>query len=80
MDIAAEASAPIVYGLALKTPAHVIDGIVGALTRYHRRIRSRWHLHDFRLQAVLTCAFLEGDTPTGHWPRATASRRAPATP
>ncbi|MDT0468380.1 transposase family protein [Streptomyces gibsoniae] len=60
MDTATEASAPIVYGLALKTPAHVIDGIVGALTRYHRRIGSRWHPHDFRLQAVLTCAFLEG--------------------
>ena len=27
---------------------------------YHRRIGSRWSKHDFRLQAVLTCAFLEG--------------------
>ncbi|WP_326590883.1 transposase family protein [Streptomyces brevispora] len=60
MDTAAEASAPLVYGLALKTPAGTVDRIVGALVRYHRRIGSRWQLHGFPLQAVLTCAFLEG--------------------
>ncbi|MFB9578488.1 transposase family protein [Streptomyces yanii] len=60
MDTAAEASAPLVYGLALKTPAGTVDRIVGALVRYHHRIGSRWQLHGFPLQAVLTCAFLEG--------------------
>jgi len=34
--------------------------LVTALQRYHRRIGSRWSKHGFRLQAVLTCAFLEG--------------------
>ncbi|MER5699604.1 transposase family protein [Streptomyces mirabilis] len=60
MDTAAEASAPLVYGLALKTPAGTVDRIVGALVHYHHRIGSRWQLHGFPLQAVLTCAFLEG--------------------
>jgi hypothetical protein len=38
------------------------------LTRYHRRIGSRWRAHEVRLQAVLTCAFLEG----GHTHRSLA--------
>jgi len=56
----AEASAPIIYRLALRTPAHVVDTLVTALTRYHRRVGSRWRAHDVRLQAVLTLAYLEG--------------------
>lgn len=56
----AEASAPIVYGLALKTPLSVVDSLVGALARNHRRAGSRWRAHTVRLQAVLTLAFLEG--------------------
>lgn len=31
-----------------------------ALGRYHRRRGTRWHAHALRLQAILTCAFLEG--------------------
>ena len=54
------ASEPIIYGLALKTPPSVVDNLVAALCRYHRRIRSRWRGHDVRLQAVLTLAYLEG--------------------
>lgn len=56
----AEASAPIIYGLRLKTPRWVVDNLVAALSRYHRRIKSRWRGHDVWLQAVLTCAYLEG--------------------
>jgi DDE superfamily endonuclease len=54
------ACAPIIYGIALNTPPRVVDDFVAALTRYHRRIGSRWRAHDVRLQAVLTLAYLEG--------------------
>jgi hypothetical protein len=56
----AEASAPIIYGLTLSTPVSVIDRFEIALTRYHRRIGSQWSRHGMRLQAILTCAYLEG--------------------
>jgi hypothetical protein len=69
---AAEASAPIIYGLALKTPPSVVDNLAAVLSRYHRRIGSRWRAHDVRLQAVLTCAFLEG----GHTYRGLAAGNA----
>jgi len=65
----AEASAPIVYGLALKTPPSVVDSLVAALTRYHRRTGTRWRSHTVQLQAVLTLAFLEG----GHTYRSLAA-------
>jgi hypothetical protein len=55
-----EASDPIIYGLALATPAHAVRRLAETLTRYHRRIGTRWRAHDVWLQAVLTCAFLEG--------------------
>jgi hypothetical protein len=61
-----EASAPIIYGLALNTPAHVVNRLATILTRYRRRIGSRWRLCDPTKQAVLTCAYLEG----GHTYRA----------
>ena len=51
---------PIIYGLALDTPARVIDALTGMLERYRRRIGSRWRGYDTGLQAVLTCAWLEG--------------------
>jgi hypothetical protein len=51
---------PIIYGLALDTPARVIDALTGMLGRYRRRIGSRWRGYDTGLQAVLTCAWLEG--------------------
>ena len=54
------ASAPIIYGLALATPARVVEQLAAALTRYRSRIKSSWRAHEARLQAVLTCAFLEG--------------------
>jgi hypothetical protein len=54
------ASAPILYGLALATPAHVVQRLAEALTRYHRRTGTRWRAYDVWLQAVLTCAYLEG--------------------
>lgn len=54
------ASAPIIYGLALTTPARVVEQFAAILTRYRRRIGSRWRAHDVLLQAVLTFAFLEG--------------------
>jgi hypothetical protein len=66
---AAEASAPIIYGLALKTPASVVDNLATTLTRYRWRIRSRWRAHDARLQAIVTCAYLEG----GHTYRSLAA-------
>jgi hypothetical protein len=56
----AEASGPIIYGLALSTPPHVVDSLVAMLTRYRRRIGSRWRAHPTRVQAVVTLAFLEG--------------------
>jgi hypothetical protein len=55
-----ETSAPIIYGLALSTPAHVVDKLVVALTRYQRRIGTRWRGHETRTQAILTLAYLEG--------------------
>jgi DDE superfamily endonuclease len=66
---AAEASAPIIYGLALKTPASVVDNLATTLTRYRWRIGSRWRAHDARLQAIVTCAYLEG----GHTYRSLAA-------
>jgi hypothetical protein len=33
-----ETSAPIIYGLALSMPAHVVERLAFALTRYQRRI------------------------------------------
>ena len=54
------ASTPIIYGLALNTPAGILDRFAETLTRYRRRIGSRWRAHDVMLQAVLTFAFLEG--------------------
>ena len=56
----ARACPPIIYGLGLATPAQVIDTLTGMLHRYRRRIGSRWRGYDTRLQAVLTCAWLEG--------------------
>jgi hypothetical protein len=44
----------------LDTPAAVIDALTGMLRRYRRRIGSRWRGYDTGLQAVLTCAWLEG--------------------
>jgi hypothetical protein len=55
-----EASGPIIYGLALSTPARVVRELAAALTRYHRRIGTRWRAHDTTTQAILTCAWLEG--------------------
>jgi hypothetical protein len=56
----AEASAPIIYGLALSTPAVVVNRLVDALIRYRRRIGTRWRAYTPLDQAVLTCAWLEG--------------------
>ncbi len=56
----AETSAPIIYGLALSTPAHAVDRLVTALTRYQKRIGTRWRGHETRTQAILTLAYLEG--------------------
>lgn len=55
-----ETSAPIIYGLALSTPAHVVQHLAGALTRYQKRIGTRWRAHDITTQAILTIAYLEG--------------------
>jgi hypothetical protein len=38
----------------------VVEHLASALTRYHRRIGTRWRAHDTTKQAVLTCAWLEG--------------------
>ena len=56
----AEASAPIVYGLALSTPVEVVNRLAVALARYRRRIRSPWRYCTPLDQAILTCAWLEG--------------------
>ena len=53
-------SAPIIYGLALSTPAHAVQRLADALTRYQKRIGTRWRVHSTTLQAVLTIAWLEG--------------------
>jgi hypothetical protein len=62
MDAAAVSGldGPIVYGLSLRAPEATVNLLVTALQRYHRRIGSRWSKHGFRLQAIITCAFLEG--------------------
>lgn len=56
----AETSAPIIYGVALSTPAHVVQTLAAALLRYQKRIGTRWRAHDTTLQAILTIAWLEG--------------------
>jgi hypothetical protein len=56
----AEASEPIVYGLALSTPAAVVNRLAKALARYRRRIGSPWRRYTPLDQAILTCAWLEG--------------------
>lgn len=63
------ASAPIIYGVALSTPPHVVQRLADTLARYHRRIGTRWRAHEVRRQAVLTCAFMEG----GHTYRSLAA-------
>jgi len=55
-----QTSEPIIYGLALSTPAHVVDKLVTALTRRQRRMGTRWRAHETRIQAILTLAYLEG--------------------
>src|SRR6266545_3114566 len=55
-----ETSTPIIYGLALATPARVVEYLARALTRYHKRIGTRWRAHEATTQAVLTVAWLEG--------------------
>jgi hypothetical protein len=64
-----EASGPIIYGLALSTPAAVAQRLADALTCYQRRTGTRWRAYDVWLQAVLTCAWLEG----GHTYRSLAT-------
>lgn len=56
----AEASEPIIYGLALSTPAGVVNRLVDALIRYRRRIGTRWRAYTPLDQSILTCAWLEG--------------------
>ncbi len=55
-----ETSSPIIYGLALATPVHVVQRLAAALTRYQKRIGTRWRVHDTTTQAILTLAWLEG--------------------
>jgi len=55
-----ETSGPIIYGLALSTPAHAVTFLAAALTRYRKRIGTRWRGYDTTLQAILTIAWLEG--------------------
>jgi DDE superfamily endonuclease len=61
-----QTSAPIIYGVALSTPAHVVQWLAAALTGYQKRIGTRWRIHEVTTQAVLTIAWLEG----GHTYRA----------
>jgi hypothetical protein len=56
----AETSAPIIYGVALSTPAHVVHSLAAALVGYRKRIGTRWRAYDATLQAILTIAWLEG--------------------
>jgi DDE superfamily endonuclease len=56
----AQTSAPIIYGLALSTPARVVAWLAAKLDSYRRRIGTRWRLYDTTLQATLTLAWLEG--------------------
>lgn len=53
-------SGPIIYGLTLSTPAHVVQWLAEKLIRYQRRIGTRWRAHDTTSQAILTIAWLEG--------------------
>jgi hypothetical protein len=53
-------SGPIIYGLALSTPAHVVEHLAAALTRYRKRVGTRWRAYDTTTQAILTIAWLEG--------------------
>ena len=55
-----ETSTPIIYGLALSTPVHVVQFLAASLTRYQKRIGTRWRTNDNTLQATLTLAYLEG--------------------
>ena len=55
----AEASAPIVYGLALATPPEAVNRLATALTRYRQRIKSPWRHYTPQQQAILTCAWME---------------------
>lgn len=55
-----ETSGPIIYGVALSTPAHVVQALTAALLRHQKRIGTRWRAHDAVLQATLTIAWLEG--------------------
>jgi DDE superfamily endonuclease len=55
-----ETSPPIIYGVALSTPVRVVAHLAQALTRYQKRIGTRWRAHDTTLQAILTIAWLEG--------------------
>jgi len=75
-----EASGPIIYGVALSTPVAVVDHLAVTLTRYRRRIGTRWRAHDTTIQAILTCAWLEG----GHTYRSLGAGngvpKAPAAP
>lgn len=47
----------------------MVQRLADTLTRYHRRIGTRWRGHEVWLQAVLTCAWLEG----GHTYRSLAA-------
>jgi hypothetical protein len=55
-----ETSPPIIYGVALSAPVHVVQRLAAALIRYQKRIGTRWRAHDTTLQAILTIAWLEG--------------------
>lgn len=55
-----QTSAPIIYGVALSTPAQVVHRLADALTRYRKRVGTRWRLYDVTTQAILTIAWLEG--------------------
>src|SRR5216110_3488072 len=75
-----KASSPIIYGVGLSTPVRVVDHLAVTLTRYRRRIGTRWRGYDTTTQAILTCAWLEG----GHTYRSLGAgngyRKAPAAP
>lgn len=53
-------STPIIYGLALSTPAQVVQWLAAKLERYRRRLGIRWRGYDTTKQATLTLAWLEG--------------------
>jgi hypothetical protein len=50
----------IIYGLALSTPAHVVQWLTQALARYRNWVGTRWRAYDTTSQAILTIAWLEG--------------------